>query len=132
MPIPISILTEKLEEKMASGETGKVEGEQSNEVAKKSKSTKKKDKKKEKKKAAVVNPSLPREPEPEIDDSDDSEFWVPPVGSRWDDDDGKDRWESSPGKDDIAEDEGASGKCHFFLSCVTALLSKAQMFISII
>ncbi|KAM3368077.1 hypothetical protein ACQJBY_016560 [Aegilops geniculata] len=102
---------EKLEEKMASGETGKVEGEQSNEVAKKSKSTKKKDKKKEKKekkKAAVVNPSLPREPEPEIDDSDDSEFWVPPVGSRWDDDDGKDRWESSPGKDDIAEDEGAS------------------------
>uniref|UniRef100_R7W8Z1 SWI/SNF complex subunit SWI3A n=1 Tax=Aegilops tauschii TaxID=37682 RepID=R7W8Z1_AEGTA len=102
---------EKLEEKMASGETGKVEGEQSNEVAKKSKSTKKKDKKKEKKekkKAAVANPSLPREPEPEIDDSDDSEFWVPPVGSRWDDDDGKDRWESSPGKDDIAEDEGAS------------------------
>lgn len=106
---------------MASGETGKVEGEQSKEIAEKSKSRiknekkkeKKKEKKEKKKKAVVVNPSLPREPEPEIDDSDDSEFWVPPVGSRWDDDDGKDRWESSPAKDDIAEDEGASGKCQF-------------------
>ncbi|XP_047067609.1 surfeit locus protein 2-like isoform X2 [Lolium rigidum] len=95
---------EKLEEKLTSGETAEVQGEQSNEVAKKSKSSKKKDKKK----AAVVNPSLPREPEPEMDDSDDPEFWEPPVGCRWDDDDGKDRWESSPGKDDVAEDEGAS------------------------
>ncbi|XP_047070463.1 surfeit locus protein 2-like isoform X2 [Lolium rigidum] len=95
---------EKLEEKLTSGETAEVQGEQSNEVAKKSKSSKKKDKKK----AAVVNPSLPREPEPEMDDSDDPEFWEPPVGCRWDDDDGKDRWESSPGKDDAAEDEGAS------------------------
>ncbi|CAM0904162.1 unnamed protein product [Alopecurus aequalis] len=96
---------EKLEEKLASGETAEVQGEQSNEVKKKSKSSKKKDKKK----AAVVNPSLPCEPEPEIDDSDDPEFWEPPVGNRWDDDDGKDRWESSPGKDDgVAEDESAS------------------------
>ncbi|KQJ83170.1 hypothetical protein BRADI_5g13520v3 [Brachypodium distachyon] len=95
---------EKLEEKMTSSETTKGEVEQSKEVAKKSKSSKKKDKKK----AAVVDTSLPREPQPEIDDSDDSEFWVPPVGSRWDDDDGKDRWESPPGKDDVAEDEGAS------------------------
>lgn len=89
---------------MTSSETTKGEVEQSKEVAKKSKSSKKKDKKK----AAVVDTSLPREPQPEIDDSDDSEFWVPPVGSRWDDDDGKDRWESPPGKDDVAEDEGAS------------------------
>ncbi|KAG8082386.1 hypothetical protein GUJ93_ZPchr0014g46666 [Zizania palustris] len=90
---------EKLEEKMAKGEA-----EQSNEVEKKSKSSKK-----DKKKAAVVNPLLPREPKPEIDDSDDSDgldFWVPPVGSRWDDDDGKDRWDSSLAKDDAAEDEG--------------------------
>ncbi|KAM0847436.1 hypothetical protein ACQ4PT_055015 [Festuca glaucescens] len=61
---------EKLEEKLTSGETAEVQGEQSNEVAKKSKSSKK-----DKKKAAVVNPSLPREPEPEMDDSDDPEFW---------------------------------------------------------
>jgi len=26
-------------------------------------------------------------------DSEGSDFWTPPVGSRWDDDDGKDRWE---------------------------------------
>uniref|UniRef100_A0A0D9W6A1 non-specific serine/threonine protein kinase n=1 Tax=Leersia perrieri TaxID=77586 RepID=A0A0D9W6A1_9ORYZ len=95
---------EKLEEKMASGEMAEGENEQSNEVAKKTKSSKKKDKKK----AAVVNPSLPREPKPEIDDSDNSDdpdFWVPPVGSRWDDDDGKDRWGSLPVKDDAADDE---------------------------
>ena len=104
-------MTEKLEEKFAAGEseTAEVQGEPSNEVAKKSKSRRKKDKKK----AAVVDPSLPREPEPEIDDSDDPEFWEPPVGNRWDDDDGKDRWESSPGKDGdgVAEDQSASGKC---------------------
>uniref|UniRef100_A0ACD5V5L9 Uncharacterized protein n=1 Tax=Avena sativa TaxID=4498 RepID=A0ACD5V5L9_AVESA len=94
---------EKLEENLASGETPEVQGEQSNEVVKKSKSSKKKDKKK----AAVVNPSLPREPEPEIDDSDDPEFWEPPVGSRWDDDDGEDRW-AKLGKDGVAEDDGAS------------------------
>ncbi|KAL6650908.1 hypothetical protein ACP70R_009833 [Stipagrostis hirtigluma subsp. patula] len=92
---------EKLEEKMASGDIDEGEAAKSNEVAKKSKS-KKKDKKK------AVNPSLPREPKPEMDDSDDPDFWVPPVGSRWDDDDGKDRWEPSPGKNDGAEDEGAS------------------------
>jgi hypothetical protein len=32
-----------------------------------------------------------RDPEPEIADSDDLDFWVPPVGNRWDDDDGQDR-----------------------------------------
>jgi hypothetical protein len=104
-------VSEKLEEKLASGETDEVQGEQSNEVAKKSKSRKKKDKKK----AAAVNPSLPREPEPEMDDSDDPEFWEPPVGNRWDDDDGKDRWESSPGKDGVAEDGSASGKFYFYI-----------------
>ncbi|KAL6882551.1 hypothetical protein ACP4OV_011241 [Aristida adscensionis] len=91
---------EKLEEKMASGEMAEGEAAKSNDVAKKSKS-----RKKDKKKATVVNPSLPREPKPDMDDSDDPDFWVPPVGSRWDDDDGKDRWESSPGKNDAAEDE---------------------------
>lgn len=65
---------------MASGETAEGEDEQSNEVAKKSKSNKK---------ATVISP-FPQEPKPEVDDSDDPDFWVPPVGSRWDDDDGKD------------------------------------------
>ncbi|XP_062184335.1 SWI/SNF complex subunit SWI3A homolog [Phragmites australis] len=95
---------EQLEEKMASGEMAEGEATKSNEVVKKSKSSSK-----DKKKATVVSPSLPREPKPEMDDSDDADFWVPPVGSRWDDDDGKDRWESSPGKNDAAENEGAFG-----------------------
>ncbi|CAN6249080.1 unnamed protein product [Urochloa humidicola] len=97
---------EKLEEQMVSGEMANGEAAKSNEVAKKSKSSKKD--KKDKKKANVASPSLPRDPKPEMDDSDDPDFWVPPVGSRWDDDDGKDRWESSPGKDDSAKHEGGS------------------------
>ncbi|CAL5068487.1 unnamed protein product [Urochloa decumbens] len=95
---------EKLEEQMVSGEMANGETAKSNEVAKKSKSSKKD--KKGKKKTDVASPSLPREPKPEMDDSDDPDFWAPPVGSRWDDDDGKDRWESSPGKNDSAKNEG--------------------------
>ncbi|CAL5026843.1 unnamed protein product [Urochloa decumbens] len=97
---------EKLEEQMVSGEMANGETAKSNEVAKKSKSSKKD--KKGKKKTDVASPSLPREPKPEMDDSDDPDFWAPPVGSRWDDDDGKDRWESSPGKNDSAKNEGDS------------------------
>ncbi|KAJ1289353.1 hypothetical protein BS78_02G157700 [Paspalum vaginatum] len=44
-----------------------------------------------------------------MDDLDDPDFWVPPVGSRWDDDDGKDRWESSPGKN-ISANNGDSAR----------------------
>ncbi|TVU15581.1 hypothetical protein EJB05_39110 [Eragrostis curvula] len=95
---------EKLEEKMASGEMAEEEAAKSNEVAKKTKS-----RKKDKKKSTVVSPTFPREPKPEMDDSDDPDFWVPPVGNRWDDDDGKDRWESSPGKEDATENGGGGG-----------------------
>ncbi|KAL5214586.1 hypothetical protein ABZP36_003738 [Zizania latifolia] len=80
-------------ETMASGEMDEDEAKLSNEAAKKSKS-----RKKDEKKADVIDDS---------DDSDDLDFWVPPVGSRWDDDDDeKDRWDSSPLKDDAAPDEG--------------------------
>ncbi|CAA6668028.1 unnamed protein product [Spirodela intermedia] len=38
--------------------------------------------------------------------SEEPDFWVPPVGSRWDFDDGKDRWEVSASEtDDISLDE---------------------------
>lgn len=94
---------ERVEDRMASGEMLDGEPVKSNEVAKKSKSSKK-----DKKKANVASTSLPREPKPEMADSDDPDFWVPPVGSRWDDDDGKDRWESLPGKANLAKNEGGS------------------------
>ncbi|PAN38712.1 hypothetical protein PAHAL_7G191400 [Panicum hallii] len=74
---------EKLEEQMASGEMVNGEAAKSKEMEKKSKSRKK-------------------------DKKDKKDFWVPPVGSRWDDDDGKDRWESSLGKNDSAKNEGGS------------------------
>jgi hypothetical protein len=92
---------------MASGKMDEKEAVKSNEASKKNKQ------KKDKKKATVVSPTVPRDPEPEMDDSDDPDFWVPPVGSRWDDDDGKDRWETSPGKKDAAENDDASGMCEF-------------------
>ncbi|TVU15567.1 hypothetical protein EJB05_39095 [Eragrostis curvula] len=97
---------EKLEEKMASGEMAEGEAAKSNEMAKKTKS-----RKKDKKKSTIVSPTLPREPKPDMDDSDDPDFWVPPVGSRWDDDDGKDRWESSLGETDAAENGGGGDGC---------------------
>ena len=105
---------------MASGEMANGETAKSNEMEKKSKSSKKDKKdKKGKKKTNVASPSVPREPKPEMDDSDDPDFWVPPVGSRWDDDDGKDRWKSSPGKNDSAKNKGGSGMCEFFrLNCI--------------
>jgi hypothetical protein len=60
----------------------------------------------------VLLPALRyHDPEPEMDDLDDLDFWVPPVGSRWDDDGRQDRWESSPGNKDAAENDGASGIC---------------------
>jgi hypothetical protein len=106
-------LTEKLEEKMASGKMDEKEAVKSNEASKK----------KDKKKATVVSPTVPRDPEPEMDDSDDPDFWVPPVGNRWDDDDGKDRWESSPGKKDAGENDDASGMCELRWYCIKQSLN---------
>ncbi|KAL5675711.1 hypothetical protein ACJX0J_011842, partial [Zea mays] len=94
---------EKQEDQMTSGEMADGQSVKSNEeVAKKSKPSKK-----YKKKTNVSSP-LPGEPKPEMDGSDDRNFWVPPVEGRWDDDDGKKRWELSPGKHTLAKNEGGS------------------------
>uniref|UniRef100_A0A804MEJ1 Uncharacterized protein n=1 Tax=Zea mays TaxID=4577 RepID=A0A804MEJ1_MAIZE len=95
--------TKKQEDQMTSGEMADGQSVKSNEeVAKKSKPSKK-----YKKKTNVSSP-LPGEPKPEMDGSDDRNFWVPPVEGRWDDDDGKKRWELSPGKHTLAKNEGGS------------------------
>ncbi|OAY66597.1 hypothetical protein ACMD2_20969, partial [Ananas comosus] len=41
-----------------------------------------------------------------IDDSKEPDFWIPPIGSRWDFDDGRDRWKSRPGPDQEMQDAG--------------------------
>lgn len=61
---------------------------------------------------AEENGSLAREPETESIDAEEPSFWVPPVGDRWDFDDGRDRWESHYASDQETEanDSTASGE----------------------
>ncbi|KAI3970404.1 hypothetical protein MKX01_024051 [Papaver californicum] len=114
----------KLEEK----ETGKVksngdrekEDEEEVETKKDKKKKGKKKKKKEVKKDVPVE-TVPKDDESPMEDNSESEeldFWMPPPGSRWDFDDGKDRWGSDTDSgqdsdegvemgDDIEEDEKA-------------------------
>lgn len=68
------------------------------EVTKKSKPSKK-----YKKKTNVSSP-LPGEPKPEMDGSDDRNFWVLPVEGRWDDDDGKKKMGVVTGKAHISKE----------------------------
>lgn len=63
--------------------------------------------KKNKKKDVSDNVSLTKTT---IDDSKEPDFWIPPIGSRWDFDDGRDRWESPPGPDQEMQDAGDLGK----------------------
>ncbi|XP_020588189.1 uncharacterized protein LOC110030000 [Phalaenopsis equestris] len=49
--------------------------------------------------------SLARDPETESTEAEELSFWVPPVGERWDFDDGRDRWESQYSSDQETEAE---------------------------
>ncbi|XP_072969229.1 uncharacterized protein [Typha angustifolia] len=70
-----------------------------------SKSTKAQQKR-TKKKEVDENVSLAKETDSNITASEEVDFWIPPVGSRWDFDDGRDRWECPTNMDDET-DEGA-------------------------
>ncbi|KAK4282315.1 hypothetical protein QN277_013710 [Acacia crassicarpa] len=67
----------------------------------------KKDKKKKKKKEKEIEEikSEVRQSTIEESDSEEEEFWMPPVGDRWDFDDGRDRW----GSGTESEQEGEEG-----------------------
>ncbi|KAK1318443.1 hypothetical protein QJS10_CPB04g01561 [Acorus calamus] len=45
------------------------------------------------------------EPMPNDDDPDEPDFWIPPVGSRWDFDDGQDRWASCSSSGEETDDD---------------------------
>ncbi|XP_076903770.1 uncharacterized protein LOC143558918 isoform X2 [Bidens hawaiensis] len=88
------------------------EGEQKPEKAPKSKEEgtkkKKKDKKKKEKEIDVSKViSEVRNPEEQDCDAEEEEFWMPPVGERWDFDNGKDRWGSDLDSDADSENDDA-------------------------
>ncbi|KAI3513399.1 hypothetical protein L1887_20730 [Cichorium endivia] len=51
------------------------------------------------------------EPEEKDSESVEIEFWMPPVGDRWDFDNGKDRWASGSESDDDPESDDAKETC---------------------
>lgn len=84
------------------------EGKQKPEKAPKSKGdglkkTKKNKKKEEKDVSKII--SEVRNPEENDSDTEEDEFWMPPVGDRWDFDDGKDRWGSDLESDVDSEND---------------------------
>ncbi|KAI3793918.1 hypothetical protein L1987_36541 [Smallanthus sonchifolius] len=90
-------------------------GEQKPEEAPKSKEDdlkkkKKKNKKKKKEKENDVSKIISevRNPEEQDSDAEEEEFWMPPVGDRWDFDDGKDRWGSDLESDTDPENDDAN------------------------
>lgn len=76
----------------------------------KKKKERKKDKQKGKEKEKMDNESNPGEKE--NCDSEEVDFWMPPVGNRWDFDDGGDRWDSAAefGHQTTEEETGVYGK----------------------
>ncbi|KAL3526107.1 hypothetical protein ACH5RR_014479 [Cinchona calisaya] len=107
-------MLEKMEagQSMPNGNMGKQDGEKASEKKTKAKADglKKKNKGRDKTVAEVI--SEPRDVSDEDTDAEEGDdFWMPPVGERWDNDDGGDRWgsnaESGPENDDVdGEDAG--------------------------
>ncbi|KAI3866339.1 hypothetical protein MKW98_007994 [Papaver atlanticum] len=121
----------KLGEKEEEKETGKVMSNGVKEKEEEEVETKKgvkKDRKMKKKKKGVKKDvpveTVPKDDESPMEDNSESkelDFWIPPPGSRWDFDDGKDRWGSDTESgqdsdegvevgDDIEEDEKTGPK----------------------
>ncbi|XP_028772375.1 surfeit locus protein 2-like isoform X2 [Neltuma alba] len=67
------------------------------------KTDKKKKKKKEDKDIEDIKPEV-RKSSNEDSDSEEAEFWMPPVGDRWDFDDGRDRWGSGTESEQESEE----------------------------
>ncbi|KAL8138208.1 hypothetical protein V2J09_004209 [Rumex salicifolius] len=94
---------------------GKVEqnkGKHDNENGKEKKNKKKKEKKKKKKEKEMGSEKKMEEivtdvgETPNDSDIEEAEFWMPPVGERWDFDDGRDRWDSGSESEGEHEEDG--------------------------
>ena len=73
------------------------------------KKKKKKKKKKMKQKEIEEIISEVRESSDKGSDSEEDDFWMPPVGERWDFDDGGDRWGSGSESEPESEEENVTG-----------------------
>ncbi|XP_073149368.1 uncharacterized protein [Henckelia pumila] len=102
------------EKEMQNGTKGKLDEEKKEKKKKKNEDGKPKKKKKNKKntkeseeiadeKISETRDSIGKE----SDSGEDVDFWIPPVGNRWDNDDGEDRWGSGSESDDGAGEEDA-------------------------
>lgn len=85
-----------------------------NGTKKKSKKEKKKKKKKEngKNKEEIISEMRDS---PCNSDSEENDFWMPPVGERWDFDDGRDRWGSDSESGDHHDEDDRAGILHLLL-----------------
>lgn len=82
--------------------------EKSKKASKQKKDNVNKKQKKEKQKSAGEIVSEVRDSAENDSDVDDGDFWMPPVGDRWDSDDGGDRWgsDAESGQDSDEEADG--------------------------
>lgn len=104
-------------------ENGGLEKQVENEAAKKTDSKanrrdKKKNKKKEIEDASKVISEIRDSSGKNSGSEDDDEFWMPPVGARWDNDDGGDRWGSGSESEEEEEDAIGQGIRYYLLVIV--------------
>lgn len=91
---------------------------QSADSGKKDKKNKKKKKKKSKEKGVEEIISEVRDPSNEGSSCEEEDFWMPPVGERWDNDDGGDRW----GTDSELEQEIEEGERDITGTCTGQMI----------
>ncbi|KAK6798811.1 hypothetical protein RDI58_006514 [Solanum bulbocastanum] len=116
----LRMLEKKETETETEMENGGLEKQVENEAAKKTDSKanhrdKKKNKKKEIEDASKVISEIRDSSGKNSGSEDDDEFWMPPVGARWDNDDGGDRWGSgseSESEEAIGQDGGTEEDNH--------------------
>ncbi|KAI4348226.1 hypothetical protein L6164_008974 [Bauhinia variegata] len=102
----LSKLEQKEEEKLSCNGIEEEESEQKLSSADGGKERKKKKKKKKNKDEEVEQIiSEVRSPANEESDAEQEDFWMPPVGDRWDFDDGGDRWGSGTESEQESEDD---------------------------
>ncbi|XAR51927.1 hypothetical protein NMG60_11006732 [Bertholletia excelsa] len=101
----LNMLEKRENEKQTAGETIEQHGKDTPEsTSKPKKDVPKKSRKKQEKNIREVVTEV-RNPSDKDSDSEETDFWMPPVGERWDYDDGGDRWDS--GKESELETDDA-------------------------
>jgi len=100
------------------------------EMKKKNKQKNKKKKKTKKKKDKRVEELISevRKSSNEESETEEEDFWMPPAGERWDNDDGGDRWCSDSGSGSESEQEAEEGDVIGMFTLITHFLSTQVRF----